>query len=84
MTGYKEFQQVKLRAPLSAQAAFGGGVCNLAAGQRGTILDRLADGRAFHVEFSLREPSFGPQEEVLDYGQNFICTLTSDQIEPVR
>ena len=80
---YKEFATVRLVGPCTGRSAYGPETTmhHFPAGTIGAIIDTL-DGTAFEVEFTVREPEFSPDGEVLDYGEYCILTLRPDQIEP--
>lgn len=83
MATYHELQLVRLTSPhRSADVYSGGPVHDIPAGSVGTIIDLLGDQGAYEVEFELRPPVFGPGDEIRDYGEYCIATLTGDILTP--
>ncbi len=80
MIGYRELDQVTLRASRSVTDNYGGGRHALPSGAVGTITALLSD--AFEVEFVIRPPRVSSDGEILDYGSTCIATLTRDQVAP--
>lgn len=77
------YSDVRLLTPCDAYGEIQGEpVRHLPTGSVGRVIDVLARGKACIVDFTIREPVFGPGDEVLDYGESRLVTLAADQVEP--
>jgi hypothetical protein len=54
----------------------------LPSGAVGQVADVLGGGRGLAIEFTLREPVFSPNGEVVDFGKFELMFLNSDEVEP--
>lgn len=79
-----EHDTIRLLEPCRQPEFFGDAVAHeWPAGTVGTIVDTLSSGRAFLVEFSLRDPQFDEAGNLLDSGQPYFVALPPDQIESI-
>lgn len=84
MRPFREFDVVRVLAPLSCQSNYSDLVVQLLPGKIGTIIDVLGQGTAFEVDIMLQAPTFGADGEPLDLGNWAVVTLTPDQVELVE
>jgi len=79
MSMIREGDTVRLKAAYSYGDAPGE---TIPAGSAGWVVDVHGQGHGLAVEFTLREPSFGPSGEVLDFGHFELGLLGADQVLP--
>lgn len=80
---FRQYGLARLRERITFKCEMEGQTYHLPAGRVGIIVEIWGGHEAYWMEFTIRPPRFGPDDELLDTGTLGFVTLMRHQLEPV-